>query len=241
MAEITDEEERFGLYTGDRCPADKRDAIIQLVAEGRAPHEIGRLLRVDRRTVLNVADRFAVEIGDYEQRMPAKLRRCKFAIANRIEREVNSLPAQSLALTLKMISDIEALDSGRASARVEHVHRVDLFADFGQFVQDLETAEVIPEKNGATNPFRTPGNLLMAGDPAADQASAPGFDAQSEVFEAVPQANVDNLPSYHTDSEANGAESDPGTPPGRASREGGVPHGAKGNGSQKFLDNGTLL
>src|SRR4030095_16698068 len=95
MEALTDEERKFALYTGERCPKPKRDAIIQLVAEGRAIDYIRRLVNVHRQTVLNVANQFAAEIADYERRMAAKLRRCKWNLADRIEREADSLPRQA--------------------------------------------------------------------------------------------------------------------------------------------------
>jgi hypothetical protein len=258
MQALTDEEKKYARYTGERCPKPKRDAIIQLMAEGRAVDDVRRLVSVDRQTVLNVANAFAVEVADYERRMSAKLKRCKWALAERIEREVDSIPRQALGLTFKIVSDQEALDSGRAISRVDHVHHVDLFSDFPQFIQELEARPEIHEKNGAEihlaggkkPPLPTPGAQLQpieveAGqDPPADRAR----DWKSDVSGLPTQATQPILPIYSPDSTgtapqietaraAAGADTD-------ADREGGGLRSAaptdpaKDKGSQKFLGNG---
>jgi hypothetical protein len=179
------------------------------VAEGRAVDYIRRLVNVHRQTVLNVANQFAAEIADYERRMAAKLRRCKWNLADRIEREVDSIPRQSLGLTLKIVSDIEALDSGRAIARVDHVHRIDLFSDFPDFVRELEARPVMDEKNGAPIHLAGRKNLLMnapaadlgetAGDPSETLPSGPSSDWKSEVLPLPTQQNEPNLPTFPPD------------------------------------------
>jgi hypothetical protein len=243
MEALTDEERKFGLYTGERCPKPKRDAIIQLVAEGRAVDYIRRLVNVHRQTVLNVANQFAAEIADYERRMAAKLRRCKWNLADRIEREVDAIPRQALGLTLKIVSDIEALDSGRAIARVDHVHRIDLFSDFPDFVRELEARPVMDEKNGAPMHLAGGKNLLMnpptadpsgtAGDPSE---AGPGSDWKSDVLPLSTQQNEPNTPTFTPDL---GLKSDVQT-----NRRGGgagaprPPDAAKDNGSQNFSANG---
>jgi hypothetical protein len=149
MQALTDEERKFALYTGARCPEHKRNDIIALAGRGWRVDEIRRFVHVHRETVLNVMNEFAVEIQDYERRMAAKEKRCKWAVLDRIERELDQIPRQALGLTFKIISDTEANDSGRAIARVDHIHHIDLFSDFSTFVQELEARPVLDEKNGA--------------------------------------------------------------------------------------------
>jgi hypothetical protein len=250
MEALTDEERKFALYTGERCPKPKRDAIIQLVAEGRAVDYIRRLVNVHRQTVLNVANQFAAEIADYERRMAAKLRRCKWNLADRIEREVDAIPRQALGLTLKIVSDIEALDSGRAIARVDHVHRIDLFSDFPDFVRELEARPVMDEKNGAPIHLAGEKNFLLnapaadlgetAGDPSETLAAGPGSDWKSEVLPLPTQQNESLSPTFTPDlGLKSGAEKAP--PPDRRGGDAAAPrpqNAAKDNGSQNFSPNG---
>jgi hypothetical protein len=257
MEALTDEEQKFSLYTGERCPKRKREAIIQLLAEGRAIDYIRRLVDVHRQTVLNVANQFAVEIQDYERRISAKLKRCKWSLADRIEREVDSIPRQALGLTLKIVSDIEATDSGRASAIVEHVHRIDLFTDFPDFVRELEARPVMDQKNGAGIGQASGKNFLLPGsstaDPEAellepgDSAGAPLVSQEMSqpypstwVNEALPSGRNPDSPGKSpgsADSTGAGAGSD--TPGGAVAGGHGPAYDSKDKGAQKFLDNGT--
>jgi hypothetical protein len=250
MEALTDEERKFGLYTGERCPRPKREAIIQLVAEGRAVDYIRRLVNVHRQTVLNVANQFAAEIADYERRMAAKLRRCKWNLADRIEREVDAIPRQALGLTLKIVSDIEALDSGRAIARVDHVHRIDLFSDFSDFVRELEARPVMDEKNGARIHLARGKNLLMnpptpnPGDTADDLRetlpSGSSSDWKSEVLPLPTKESEPNLPTFTPDLGLKSDTRDTEEPDRRGGDAGAPrpPNTAKDNGSQNFSANG---
>jgi hypothetical protein len=247
MEALTDEERKFALYTGERCPKQKRDAIIQLVAEGRAIDYIRRLVNVHRQTVLNVANQFAAEIADYERRMAAKLRRCKWALADRIERESDSLPRQVLGLTLKIVSDIEATDSGRAIARVDHVHRIDLFSDFPAFVQELEARPVMDEKNGApaadlgqaihSTGGKNPLLLPAAADPGEQPSAGPGFDWKSEALPLPTQAAGPYSPTFTPESAAETGETRTVDREGGGSPAAAAPATAKDNGTLKFLGN----
>jgi hypothetical protein len=258
MQALTDEERKFALYTGARCPPGKRDDIIMLLAEGRAIDGIARLVHVHRLTVANVANEYAVEIADYERRMPAKLKRTKWNLVDRIEREVDQIPRQALGLTLKIVSDIEALDSGRATARVDHLHRIDLFSDFGQFVQELEAQAPIEQKSGADihscagkkAALPAPGADLATIDvePDQDQPAGPGSDWKSDVSGLPTQPIPPAVPTFipdpaaaARDSAAIAAIAESARAPGRGG--GGSPDAAATDpamdkGSPKFLGNG---
>jgi hypothetical protein len=256
MEALTDEERKFGLYTGARCPRQKRDAIITLIAEGRAIDYIRRLVGVHRETVLNVANEFAAEIADYERRMPAKLKRTKWSLVDRIEREIDSIPRQALGLTLKIVSDIEAMDSGRASARVDHVHRIDLFSDFPAFIQELEAKPVMDEKKSAPAGIHLSGGKKLPlpassadleaidSESTANPPGGPTSDWKSDVSGLPTQATQPILPTFAPDSTAAPTDSAAAVELQRdRDREGGgliagaPTNPAKDNGSQKFLAN----
>lgn len=255
MQALTDQEQKFALYTGARCPQQKREAIIELLGDGRKIDDVRRLVNVHDQTVRNVANEFAVEIADYDRRMTAKLRRCKWALADRIEREVDYIPRQALGLTFKIVSDQEATDSGRAIARVDHVHRIDLFSDFGDFVRGLEACSVMEEKNGAEIHLGGEKKLSLPAAGAdlapieveAEHIPGPSLPChwKSDVLGLPTQPGQANTPTLPTDSPA--AAPDPAARAAGASepdREGGGSRIAaptnptKDNGSQKFLANG---
>jgi hypothetical protein len=259
MQALTDEERKFALYTGARCPEHKRNDIIALAGRGWRVDEIRRFVHVHRETVLNVMNEFAVEIQDYERRMAAKEKRCKWAVLDRIERELDQIPRQALGLTFKIISDTEANDSGRAIARVDHIHHIDLFSDFPTFVQELEARPVLDEKNGAAihlgdgkkSVMPAAGSELAVIEVPADQEAPgePGSDWKSDVLPLPAQPAQADLPTFTTDSRTaatDPAATDPAAtvpmsasdPAGGGSAAGAGANPAKGNGSPKFLDNG---
>ena len=253
MEALTDEERKFSLYTGARCPKQKRDAIIQLMAEGRAIDYVRRLVNVHRQTVLNVANEFAAEIADYERRMAAKLKRCKWSLADRIEREVDAIPRQALGLTLKIVSDIEATDSGRAVARVDHVHRIDLFTDFPAFVAELEARPIMDEKNGRPAGSLEPeaqeihseaGKKLLLHAPAADPSRQPGpareTDWKSDGLPLPTQVSPADLPTFTPETAANWRETEETETADRRGGDAGTPaptEPARDQASLKILDN----
>jgi hypothetical protein len=258
MQALTDEERKFALYTGARCPVDKRNDIIHFAGIGWNIDEIRRRTHVHRETVLNVINEFAAEIRDYEHRITAKLRRCKWLILDRIEREGDQIPRQALGLTFKIIADQEATDSGRAIARVDHVHHVDLFSDFGDFVRDLEARPVLDEKNGAgihlggeKKPvLPAPGAQLKTIDVEAcpDSPGEPASDWKSDASSLPTQLSQADLPTLATDCQA--ISTDPAAaamaaampaapdPAGGGSAAAAATNPAKDNGSPKFLANG---
>ena len=259
MEVLTDQERKFALYTGARCPVEKREKIIEWAGQGHNVDCIRRWANVHRETVLNVINEFAAEIADYEKRMTAKLRRLKWALADRMEREVDAIPRQALGLTFKIVSDQEATDSGRAIARVDHVHRVDLFSDFSTFIQELEARPVMDEKNGAEIHLSGGKNLPLPASPAdlapidveacQDSPGGPTSDWKSDVSGLPAQQDPANTPTLPTDSAA--AVMDPAAAVERdrdrnqeRDREGGgspiaaPTNPTKDNGSQKFLANG---
>jgi hypothetical protein len=162
---------------------------------------------------------------------------------------MDAIPRQALGLTFKIVSDQEATDSGRAIARVDHVHRVDLFTDFGEFVRGLEAQPVLDEKNGAGIHLGGGKNLPLPASSAdleaidveacPDPPSCPTSDWKSDVSGLPTQPSQADTPTLPTDLPA--AAPDSAAAP---DREGGGSPAApptnptKDNGSQKFLDNG---
>jgi hypothetical protein len=259
MEALTDQEQKYALYTGARCPIEKRESIIELAGHGYKPDFIRRHVNVHRETIINVLNEFAAEIADYDRRLTAKQRRCKWALLDRIEREVDSIPRQALGITYKIVSDQEATDAGRAIARVDHVHRIDLFTDFPDFVRELEARPLMDEKNGAGAADRDAQaqtihlaggkNLLPNGEPAdvidvqplAVEDPWPGAqcDWKSEDLPLPTQATQANTPTFTPDLGPKPAAIDHDQErAGGGSAAGAPPNPTKDNGSLKFSANG---
>jgi hypothetical protein len=166
------------------------------------------------------------------------------------------------------VHDLEAADSGRVTARVEHTIHVDLFGDDWTATKRALGFELDPieaKNDGAGAPgMSLPGrnNLLMAAapadpgaelQPAADPGPEPGIDAQSDVFSSISQEDPDNLTGYLTglipESPAN-REPQPADP--ESNPDPGHPRGGDAGGpwppavptdksSQKFSANGDVL
>jgi hypothetical protein len=253
IQELTDQEQRHGIYTGERCPEDLRRAIIKFVGDGWSQREIARTLKTAPQTVRNVAHMFKADIRDYCEQLPRRLQRCIISGLDRLERNIDSVPMQSMGITLKALHDIETMASGRASARVEHVHRVDLFSHCGSWDEFISTVDDSPEAIRAKNEgpeihleagkkSAIDAELIESREPADGQAE---IDDKSLVSSHLSQATPTTLPTYLTTTAAadHAADADArargtGTA-GGGFDQGGALHGAKGNGSQKFLGNGT--
>ena len=56
-----------------------------------------------------------------------------WALADRLEKNAESFPLQSIPLAIKLIGEHAELIEGRATERIEEVHRVDIFEHWKQF------------------------------------------------------------------------------------------------------------
>jgi hypothetical protein len=197
IQELTDEETKHGIYTAERLPINKRESVIQLLGEKRPVREIARLLQVHVSTITAVADRFGSEVSDIRERLARKLRRCAWSQLERIERSPDMLPAASIPLAVKLWIDTGELLDGKATARVEHVERVDIFADFpafcDQLAAEMETKNRAPEIRFAAGKLpaieadlvEMPGS--PAESPASDQhSSVSGASAQEKPADPTP-------------------------------------------------------
>ena len=116
IAEITDQEQRSGKYTLARLPARKRETILLLLIDRRPAREIARICNVHHETVSLVADAHAAELDAAWKSFSQKLRRINWHLADRLERNIESFPLQSIPLAVKLFSDTAELLEGRATA-----------------------------------------------------------------------------------------------------------------------------
>jgi hypothetical protein len=170
IAEITDQEKRFGKYTLARLPQEKRAAILTLLVDRRPAREIARLVHVHHETVSLVADAHAAELDTAWHSFGKKLRRLNWHLADRLEQNIGSFPIQSIPVAIKLLGETAELLEGRATARIDHTGQPPRISNVEQFEAFLST---LPEKYAAgriidaeTEPEPADEIHLGAGNPA---------------------------------------------------------------------------
>jgi len=232
IEELTDQERKHGIYTAERLPADKREAVIKLLSENRQVRDIAKLIRVAPESITAVANHpiYGPQIKSNAPLLAGKLRRVAFAQLERIERCPDLLPAASIPFaTTAWIDKAELLD-GRATARIEHTERIDIFGDYDAWLAELEKeyeqkiAAAAPaiglagEKLSAIDAeLVNPGpELQLPGGPPAE------LEGNSELRDSssFPQADPGELPTY-----APSSSPDPGPQPVDQLRDSETPGG----------------
>jgi hypothetical protein len=254
IKEITDQEQKHGIYTAERCPPQLKQAIVKLAGDGWDLREIARTLCTAFETVRNVIDQSAVEIRDYAERLPRRIKRCIWTGLKRMERNMDSVPMPVLSRTLKELQEIDLLATGQATARTEHVHRIELFAQdgpgsFKAFVEELEqrrdSIRALNEPSGIGLLAEKNARVVeSAAAPAADRdepADAPApseSDWKSEDLSPIPQVIEQDLPTFIPDPDRDRASDlAKEDPPGGEVPSAGARGSAMDQPSQKFLDN----
>ena len=198
---LTDQERKYGIYTADRLPEDKRKAIIKLLGENRQVRDIATFLRVAPETITAVANHpiYSEQITHAITApiLARTLRRCAAAQLERLDRCPDLLPASSIPFATSVFIDKAELLDGKATARIEHTTRVDIFQDYDRFLAELETeyeqktapgihscAEKLPaiEAELVERPA-----IADRPDPAA--AEVPGCNSKLQVSEVIHPAN----------------------------------------------------
>jgi hypothetical protein len=140
-------------YKGLHVPEATKQAMVRLIGEGYGVKQTAEMLGHAFETTRNIIEERSAEVEDYAMRLPRRARRFLWLALGRLEQEVDKIPLHSLGVTMKMIYDIEALESGKATSRTETYHRHEIFSDFNDFVKKLESApdnvieaEIIPEE-----------------------------------------------------------------------------------------------
>ena len=220
IAEITDEERRHGRYTLARLPAQKRQSIVVLLKERRPLRDIARLVSVAFETVQAVAQAHAGELDKHYSDFGKQLRRINHYMADRLERNVESFPIQSIPLAIKLIGEYGELIEGRATARIEHREgpRVSNLEQYEQIIGNLEkkiAGRIIEPGSEIHLDGGKPALMDTPGLAAAGPDDGLAIDSESDVGEAVTQGNGElaNLCSYPLTDETR-ANSSPGTPGG---------------------------
>lgn len=223
LAKVTDDERRYGRYTLDRLPAAKRQSILVLLKERRALREIARLLSVAFETVQAVAVAHAKELDEHWKELPRHLRRATWYMVDRLERNIESIPAPALPAAIKQISECWLLLDGQATSRVEHVigaPRVNSLEEYEQQIAPIEkkiAGKVIePGEEMRLVGGKKTAPALEPRTAAADPGAEPVTDSESDVAAPIAQASaaIATL-NCHTSSPF---ESQTGTPGGAVAR-----------------------
>jgi predicted Zn-ribbon and HTH transcriptional regulator len=201
IEEITNEELKHGRYTLARLPKNKLNNIIQLLGENRKIREVERILNVAWETVKEVLDHpeYGAEIerrrGIDNAVTARKFRRCTLVQLDRAERYPEVIPPASIALATKLWTEMAELLEGKATSRVEHTTRVDIFADYKSFLAELESE--YEQKNGAAIGCAA-GKIpqIKNAPPAAD----PGPTIEVDLEVATDQQSEDLAQSSQVDS-----------------------------------------
>jgi len=237
ISQLTDEERKHGKYTLARLPEQKRKSIVQLLIERRPHRDIERMLSVHNETIRAVADAHAVEIDAAWNHFGKKLRRINWHLADRLEKEVTSFPIQSIPLALKLIGEHAELIEGRATERIEEVHRVDIYEHWKKYLAGQENG-----LDGEKFP-------VIDGELVTDQTPAPNETNPGETLAPGKQSDESRQPtqgngqppyclSYESAREPEPKDSEPRPPGGGSAGADGPPPIVTDNLSRKFSPNG---
>lgn len=249
IQELTDQERKFGIYTAERCPPEKRQAIIELTVQNRSARWIASTIGVHQSTVTAVRDspEGRSKLADIRSVMARKFQRVALDQAERLEQFPDLLPASSIPLAIKMLVETAELLDGKATSRVEHVERVDIFADFQAFCATLEMDaknERLGIGDGGEKSALIAGGAADPGaiiDVPADLVEAPGCNSKLQGFEPIHEATAADATSLCYESKADlPAPVQATTPPGGGSTFVRPGEPATDNHTQNFWPNGSF-
>lgn len=219
--------EARGEYTAERCPERLMAAIIQLRGEGKGQIAISELLGCHKRTVDAIDDKYPEQIALVREREIRNIRRGRNKIVELINTNPEKIPPQSWAMSVKVLTDTAELMDGKATVRVEHVERIDIYGDWDEFVEKqlepgVDVIEIAPEI-GLSGEKSPPLHTAALPDPATAVPQAiPRTDEQSVVCQPIGSNCYDIRSDQQPDSiPGSGAEEE--TPGG------GSPERAKPN------------
>jgi hypothetical protein len=179
-----------GNYTGERFWRDRPEdykRLVKLLAEpGISIRSICRELHVTDDTVRAVKERENIAIAAQKRTLLSNITHGARLASERVLEMMPTASAKDALLGVGILTDKMQLLSGEATGRVEEVHRVDLFSDFGDFVKSLERREILPEENKALEMHLHPENNF----PKGTAAGSPVIDVE---MESVPAQTTDSL------------------------------------------------
>jgi hypothetical protein len=195
-------DEAKGIYTAERCPENKRNAIVNLLADGAySRRRIAEIVQVDRRTIIAVEDRWPLEIETLRKKTVRKMRRAVDMQLERVEENPSIIPPSSIGLFIAQLTDKAELLDGRATSRVEEVHHVDVFSDWDGFIEKQLAPEDVTEINTRTSSKEMglgEGKTLPIneGESVIDAELSEGeTDLESDGSKAITEGNQTDIPT----------------------------------------------
>lgn len=147
LREATEAAERLGQYTAGRLRQQdpkKYECIIELRGLDWGQKRIADFLGLHHRTIAAVDDAEPEAIDTVRQRLIKKLRRAGTLQVDRLTEHPDLVPIQFAGQTaVQLLGHAELMD-GRATTRVEHTGRIDIFADWEEIIEkQLQPGDVI--------------------------------------------------------------------------------------------------
>jgi len=175
---------------GDRFYRDHRD-LYELMAKMLADPSVStqsicRLFNCTDNLVRSVKAREKIPIAQEKQVILSNITHGAVLASERVIEMMPTASARDAMWGVGILTDKMQLLSGEVTARVEQVHRVDLFSDFGDFVKSLERVEILPGENGALEMGLRPENNFSKGT----AIGSPVIDVE---MESVPAQTADSL------------------------------------------------
>jgi hypothetical protein len=137
-------EEKVGCYTLERLKV-LRPEVIPEVIRLRGEHcgllRISRILQMHHKTVSAICAEYPEEIAVAQQRRADRLRSAADKLIEQLDESPENVPWNVKGLAASQLYDKAAMIEGSKVLRVDHMHRVDFFSDFKEFVRQLEERE----------------------------------------------------------------------------------------------------
>ena len=175
IQEITDKKRKQGRYTLANLPEPKLNAILVLLKERRSFRDVTRLVGVAWETVQAVANKYAVEIQNAWETLPAAIGLTTRYLVYRLQDRIDSVPVHTIPQAVKNLVELKQLLEGQATSCVEHTvepRRVSSLGEYEQQIGHLEKktrARMVEEASGMHLPAE---KSAGAGHPPGPPASS---------------------------------------------------------------------
>ena len=139
IAELTEAEKR-GEYTLERLRQlrpEVIDEIIRLRGQWCGKMRIAKICRVHHKTVAAVDAAYPEAIQDEQQKRVKRLRSAADKLVELVDDNPESVPANVRCLAASQLLDKAELLDGRATLRLEHTERVDIFSDWPEVIKSF--------------------------------------------------------------------------------------------------------
>jgi hypothetical protein len=152
----------------------RRDAILDSIAEGQSLRRIQKVWKVGYYTIKALERRSRVEIAARKERLSNKAELVAELCIDRLIEDVDKLPPQTLAITTGIMIDKSLLLRGEASTIVEHQNKTtaqDFRAKLQEARREFVEVEAVPVTEDTTGLTATKENTKELAEPPGDGRS----------------------------------------------------------------------